>query len=178
MPSGHARARTILLVFLLPAHRLRRDASPRRPRLLLRPRLRLPSPELARCRQSAPAAAWHTLPSLAIAQPQLRNAGEPRFLFYPPLTWMLGARAHWASSCPWPLVARRSSHGLLLARSPGLPPATLARPSFFPMAPQHWPRCAAALYSGYPYMLFTAYERSAFAENSSRRFLDSSASTR
>jgi hypothetical protein len=84
------------------------------------------------------------------------GAGEARFMFYPPLEWMLGAALGLA--LPWTLVpvalvflvlaatglATRALAGEVLADSP----ATLAG--------------CATLFSGFA--LFTAYERTAFAE--------------
>jgi hypothetical protein len=84
------------------------------------------------------------------------NAGEPRFLFYPPLTWMLGAAL--GSVLPWnavPIVftwIALSVSGLTLYR--------LARSYTTPSAGL----IAACLYLANPYMLFVAYERTAFAE--------------
>jgi 6-pyruvoyl-tetrahydropterin synthase related domain len=85
------------------------------------------------------------------------GAGEPRFVFYPPLTWMLGAA--FGLIFPWKgveLAITCSFLGLsglatrLLARHAGMSDgaATLAG--------------CAALFSGYS--MFTAYERSAFGE--------------
>ena len=84
------------------------------------------------------------------------NAGEPRFLFYPPLSWTLGALL--GLMLPWTLVpaaftfcalilAGFTAHRLA-ARYAGEPAATLA----------------AAVYLVNPYMLFTAYERTAYGE--------------
>ena len=85
------------------------------------------------------------------------SAGEPRFVFYPPLTWMLGAA--FGLIFPWKgveLAITCSFFALtglatrLLARQGGLSDgaATLAG--------------CGALFSGYS--MFTAYERSAFGE--------------
>ncbi len=94
------------------------------------------------------------------------NAGEPRFIFYPPISWTLGALL-----------------GLLLTHLPGLTEAAawtatpilftwialtlsgltihrLARTFVTPNAAL----LAATLYLANPYMLFTAYERTAYAE--------------
>jgi hypothetical protein len=84
------------------------------------------------------------------------GAGEPRFIFYPPLTWMLGAAL--AVSMPWPLVPIALT--FLLFAGTGLGTRALAR-QFLPDAPATLAGCAA-LFSGYA--LFTAYERSAFGE--------------
>jgi hypothetical protein len=94
------------------------------------------------------------------------NAGEPRFVFYPPASWMLGA-----------LI------GLVLTHIPGLSPETawaaapnvfvwtclaVAGFSMYQAARQFANTKAAAfgavLYMVNPYMLFTAYERAAYAE--------------
>ena len=94
------------------------------------------------------------------------NAGEPRFVFYPPLSWMLGALL-----------------GLLLTHLPGVSAATgwnaatiafawialtasgltmyrLARL----FAGRNAALLAAAVYLANPYMFFTAYERTAYGE--------------
>ena len=84
------------------------------------------------------------------------GAGEPRFVFYPPLTWMLGAAL--GSVLPWAAVPGAITF-LLLAGS-GLATRTLARQALDD-APATLAGCAA-LFSGYT--LFTAYERSAFGE--------------
>jgi hypothetical protein len=84
------------------------------------------------------------------------NAGEPRFLFYPPLSWMLGALL--GLGLPWHLVPAAftwialtlsgfSMHRLVRRYAGG--PAALV---------------AAVLYLANPYMLFTAYERTAYGE--------------
>ena len=85
------------------------------------------------------------------------GAGEPRFVFYPPLVWMLGARALGAV-LPWSWVPAALTFLLLAAT--GLATLALAR-QLLPRAPATLAACAAML-SGYA--LFTAYERSAFAE--------------
>ena len=94
------------------------------------------------------------------------NAGEPRFVFYPPLSWMLGGllglvlthiprvteAAGWnAAPVLYTWVALTLS-GLSLHR--------LARE----FAGENAALLAAILYLANPYMLFTAYERTAYAE--------------
>ncbi len=84
------------------------------------------------------------------------GAGEPRFIFYPPLTWMLGAAL--GLVLPWQLVPIVLTFLLLAAT--GLATRALAlRP--LSDAPATLAGCAA-IFSGYA--LFTAYERSAFGE--------------
>jgi hypothetical protein len=84
------------------------------------------------------------------------GAGEPRFIFYPPLTWMLGATL--AIVLPWQIVPIVLTFLLLAAT--GLATRALAL-RVLPEAPATLAGCAA-LFSGYA--LFTAYERSAFGE--------------
>jgi hypothetical protein len=84
------------------------------------------------------------------------GAGEPRFVFYPPLTWMLGAAL--GIVLPWSLVPVALTFLVLAAT--GLATRALAR-----LALADGPATLAgcmALFSGYT--LFCAYERSAFAE--------------
>jgi hypothetical protein len=94
------------------------------------------------------------------------NAGEPRFVFYPPLSWVVGALL-----------------GLLLTHLPGVTAAAgwNAVPVLFTwialtasgltmyrlarlFAGANAALLAAVLYLANPYMLFTAYERTAYAE--------------
>lgn len=84
------------------------------------------------------------------------GAGEPRFIFYPPLTQMLGAALGLA--LPWRLVPIALVFFFLAAT--GLAVRALAR-QVLPDAPATLAGCAA-LFSGFA--LFTAYERTAFAE--------------
>jgi hypothetical protein len=84
------------------------------------------------------------------------GAGEPRFVFYPPLTWALGAAL--GSILPWNWVPALLIF-LCLALA-GFATRGLAR-QFLP-APNA--TLAGALAAATPYALFTAYERSAFAE--------------
>jgi uncharacterized membrane protein len=94
------------------------------------------------------------------------NAGEPRFVFYPPLSWIVGALL-----------------GMLLTHLPGVTAAEgwNAAPVVFTwvaltasgltiyrlarlFATTNAALLGAALYVANPYMLFTAYERTAYAE--------------
>jgi len=84
------------------------------------------------------------------------GAGEPRFIFYPPLTWLLGALLGYAIDWNWLpgtliflflLGAGFSTRALARQFLPG-PNATLA----------------GIIATSTPYALFTAYERSAFSE--------------
>ena len=84
------------------------------------------------------------------------NAGEPRFLFYPPISWMLGAVLTLIfpiTLCPTIFIAI----ALLLS---GLTFHKLASEFASPNAAL----IASTLYLANPYMLFTAFERSALAE--------------
>ena len=84
------------------------------------------------------------------------GAGEPRFIFYPPLTWMLGAALGLVMS--WRLVPIALT--FLLLSATGLATRALAR-RVLAEAPATLAGCAALFC---PYALFTAYERSAFGE--------------
>ena len=84
------------------------------------------------------------------------GAGEPRFVFYPPLTWMLGAAL--GAALPWTAVPGATIF-LILAAS-GLATRALARQALDEGAAT-LAGCAAIFSS---YALFTAYERSSFAE--------------
>jgi uncharacterized membrane protein len=84
------------------------------------------------------------------------NAGEPRFLFYPPLSWLLGALL--TLLLP-PNAAPIAYIAIALAAS-GLAMYRLAREFAAPAAAL----LAASFYIANPYMLFNAYERSALAE--------------
>ena len=84
------------------------------------------------------------------------GAGEPRFVFYPPLSWMLGALL--SLFMPWirvPLVFTLVALAAMGA-------------SFFRMAREWMPEdnaaLAACLYVVNPYVLFVAYERAAYGE--------------
>jgi len=84
------------------------------------------------------------------------GAGEPRFVFYPPLTWMLGAAL--GLTMPWHLVPIALT--FLLLAGTGLATRALAC-EVLDDAASTMAGCAA-IFSGYA--LFTAYERSAFGE--------------
>jgi hypothetical protein len=84
------------------------------------------------------------------------GAGEPRFVFYSPLTWMMGAAL--GLLLPWNLVPLVLT--FLLLAGTGLATRALARETLADV-PATLAGCAG-LFSGYA--LFTAYERSAFAE--------------
>jgi hypothetical protein len=90
------------------------------------------------------------------AQTPAWNAGEPRFIFYPPLSWLLGALLGFLMPWTWTPVAftwiALTVAGLSLyyaVRRFASPNAALI---------------AAAIYLANPYMLYTAYERTAYAE--------------
>ena len=84
------------------------------------------------------------------------GAGEPRFIFYPPLTWMLGAAL--GLVLPWATVPVVLI--FLLLSATGLATFALARQTLSQM-PATLAACAA-LFS--VYALYTAYERAAFGE--------------
>ncbi|HWE84283.1 MAG TPA: 6-pyruvoyl-tetrahydropterin synthase-related protein [Terracidiphilus sp.] len=84
------------------------------------------------------------------------NAGEPRFVFYPPLTWMMGAAL--GALLPWSWVPAALTF-LLLAGS-GWATRALAR-TVIDDAAATLAGCIA-IFSGYT--LYTVYERAAFAE--------------
>ena len=86
------------------------------------------------------------------------GAGEPRFVFYPPLTWMLGAAL--GMVMPWALVPMALSFLLLAAT--GLATRALARQMLTSEAATL--AGCAAIFSGYA--LFDIYGRGGFAEAS------------
>jgi hypothetical protein len=85
------------------------------------------------------------------------GAGEPRFVFYPPLTWMLGAA--FGTIFPWKGVQLAILCSFLALT--GLATRALARQLNLSDGAATLAGCAA-LFSGYS--MFTAYERSAFGE--------------
>lgn len=84
------------------------------------------------------------------------NAGEPRFVFYPPLSWTLGALI--GLTFPWTWAP--TIYTWLALSAAGLAMHRLARG----FASQAAALIAAVLYTVNPYILFTAYERTAYAE--------------
>lgn len=85
------------------------------------------------------------------------GAGEPRFVFYPPLTWMLGAA--FGLIFPWKGVELAITCSFLALT--GLATRLLARQGGLADGAATLAGCGA-LFSGYS--MFTAYERSAFGE--------------
>lgn len=91
------------------------------------------------------------------------NAGEPRFLFYPPISWTLGAILGLIMPWTWtPIV-----YTWLAVTASGLAMNHLAKHHTTPTAAL----VASTLYLANPYMLFTAYERTAYAELLAAAFL-------
>lgn len=84
------------------------------------------------------------------------RAGEPRFIFYPPLEWMAGAAL--GVILPWNLVPVALT--FLIMAGIGLATRKLAR-EVMEDGPATLAGCAAMFFG---YALFTAYERTAFAE--------------
>jgi hypothetical protein len=84
------------------------------------------------------------------------GAGEPRFVFYPPLTWMLGALL--GSIFPWSFVPIAMT--FLTLAGTGLATRALAFEALDDL-PATLAGCVA-IFSGFT--LFTGYERSAFPE--------------
>ncbi len=84
------------------------------------------------------------------------GAGEARFQFYPPLSWLLGAFL--GSVLPWSWVP--AAYTAVCAG--GAAGATYA--AVRPWRPRAQATVAAALYGAAPYLLFTAYERTAYGE--------------
>jgi hypothetical protein len=84
------------------------------------------------------------------------NAGEPRFIFYPPLSWSLGALL--GLILPWKLVP--AAFTWIALTLSGFTMHAFARRYAGP----HAATLAAILYLANPYMLFTAYERTAYGE--------------
>lgn len=84
------------------------------------------------------------------------RAGEPRFIFYPPLEWMAGAALGFVF--PWKLVPMVLT--FLILAGTGFSVRALAREAMDD-GPATLAGCAAMFFG---YALFTAYERTDFAE--------------
>jgi len=84
------------------------------------------------------------------------NAGEPRFIFYPPHSWLLGALL----TLIFPINATPIIFSFLCLTAAGFAMHHLARHFTSPNAAL----LAAILYLANPYMLFNAFERTAYAE--------------
>jgi hypothetical protein len=84
------------------------------------------------------------------------NAGEPRFVFYPPLSWLLGALL----TLIFPIAAVPAIFTWIALTASACTMYRLARA----FTPRNIAILAAALYAANPYMLFTAFERTAYAE--------------
>ena len=84
------------------------------------------------------------------------NSGEPRFVFYPPASWTLGAILGLILPWTWTPVV----YTWVALTASGLAMHRLTRDFAGPTAAI----LAAVFYATNPYMLFTAYERTAYAE--------------
>ena len=84
------------------------------------------------------------------------GAGEPRFVFYPPLSWLLGALLGMVLPWGW---APAAFTGLCVA---GAAAAMHRVASSFCSPRAAW--LAAVVYAVSPYLLFTGYERAAYGE--------------
>ncbi len=84
------------------------------------------------------------------------NAGEPRFVFYPPISWIIGSILGLLFPWSWTPIL----YTWLALTAAGLSLHYLARDFTTPAAAT----LAAVLYTVNPYMLFTAYERTAYSE--------------
>jgi hypothetical protein len=82
--------------------------------------------------------------------------GEPRFIFYPPLSWMMGA----ALGCLLPWKMTPGAFIWLALMLAGISMWCLAREAL----PARYANLAAVLYAANPYHLIMAYSRSAFGE--------------
>ncbi len=84
------------------------------------------------------------------------GAGEPRFVFYPPLSWLLGAAL--GLVLPWKWVPAAFTAVCFAGAAAGMHrlASRFCRPG--PAA------LAGVLYAASPYLLFTAYERAAYGE--------------
>jgi hypothetical protein len=84
------------------------------------------------------------------------NAGEPRFIFYPPASWMLGAAL--GTLFGWP--ATPFLYIFLVMCAAGFAMYRFARLALWPAAAM----AAALFYMANPYTLFVVYTRSAYSE--------------
>jgi hypothetical protein len=84
------------------------------------------------------------------------GAGEPRFIFYPPISWMLGALLGMA--LPW--SAAPVAFTFIVMTASGFTMNKLAREYL----PPHTATIATCAYILNPYALFVAYERTAYGE--------------
>jgi hypothetical protein len=84
------------------------------------------------------------------------NAGEPRFLFYPPISWTIGAILGLILPWTWTPIA----YTWLALTAAGLSLYYLAKT----FTTQNAALIAAAFYIINPYTLYTAFERTAYAE--------------
>jgi hypothetical protein len=84
------------------------------------------------------------------------NSGEPRFIFYPPLSWIIGAALR--LFLPWITVP--TVFIWLALTASGFAMHRLARE----WTTSRHALIAACLYMVHPYMLFNMYERAAYAE--------------
>lgn len=101
---------------------------------------------------------WAALPAY--------GAGEPRFVFYPPISWTIGALLTLVLT-QLPRLAPATSFNAvpilftwIALTTAGLALFSVARRYVSPTPALF----ASVLYLGNPYLLFTAYERTAFAE--------------
>ena len=101
--------------------------------------------------------AWHAgLPVPHWVPAANYGAGEPRFIFYPPLTWLLGAAL--GLVLPWVWVPAAFTAICFAGAAAAM--QRVARRFCAPV-----PAAAAAtLYTLSPYLLFTGYERTAYGE--------------
>lgn len=84
------------------------------------------------------------------------NAGEPRFVFYPPLSWTIGAILGFIMPWAWTPVA----YTWLALTASGFALHYAVRD----FVTSNAALIAAVVYIANPYMLYTAYERTAYAE--------------
>lgn len=91
------------------------------------------------------------------------GAGEPRFVYYPPLTWMLGAAL--GAVLPWTLVPFALTALLLFAAAAACYGCARA------WLPQNASLAAALIFLCQPYLLFNAYERTAYGELAGAAFV-------